>query len=72
MHDVVRRRLDEIEASRAQMKADGRPLDGAVGLPAYYTVDKREVPDRHWAVVADILKQLGLEQHGDSRSLTIP
>ena len=39
---------------------------------AYYTVDKKEVPDRHWPVVSDILKQLGLEsQNTESRTLTI-
>ena len=47
---------------------------------AYYTVDKKEVPDRQWPLVADILKQLGFASASgeidasepSSRQLLIP
>lgn len=62
MENVVRRKVEEL-------KGRPQPAD-AQGSAAYYTVDKREVAERHWSMVADILKQLGLETV--DRTLVIP
>ena len=43
---------------------------------AYYTIDKREAPDRAWALVVRVLEQLGFEgldsEDSSSRTATIP
>ena len=61
--DVVRRKLQDVESLKKQCEQKGvdLPAQTAKELAAYYTVDKKEVPDRHWSLIADILKQFGFE-----------
>ena len=60
MADVVRRKLGEVEARQKHCKEQGitMPATTSPELAAYYTIDKKEVPDRHWGLVANILQQV--------------
>ena len=61
MADVVRRKLQDVEAREQQCTNQSITLTAQMpkDLAAYYTVDKKEVPDRHWGLVAKILQQVG-------------
>ena len=42
---------------RAASAAGGQPAPSAEGAVAYYNVDKKEVPEKNWPLVVDILQQ---------------
>lgn len=58
--DVVQRKLSDLETLRQQYAKSGSslPIQSAEELAAYYSVDKKEVPDRHWGLIADVLQQV--------------
>jgi hypothetical protein len=51
MKDLVKKKLLELKG----------PGGNLLGKDVFYTIDKREVPDRHWPVVCDVLTQFGFE-----------
>lgn len=62
MADSVQRRIGAIDREAKEAKEQGRPenRDNATE-GAWYTIDKKEVQDRHWELVATILLQFGFE-----------
>ena len=62
IHDSVSRRLAAIARESAEAKEQGRPENSDNATEgAWYTIDKKEVQDRHWELVATILLQFGFE-----------
>ena len=56
-----------------QAHASGNcPAPSLNEVVAYYNVDKKEVSDRHWPLVVDILRQFGLSANDETRTLLIP
>ena len=75
IHDYVARRLAAITKATREAEGYGRaPPDDPGDL--WYTVDKKEVHDRHWELVATILLQFGFEDISPDdegqRSVKIP
>ena len=62
MADSVQRRIGAIDREAKEAEEQGRPenRDNATE-GAWYTIDKKEVQDRHWELVATILLQFGFE-----------
>lgn len=63
MEDVVAVKLRDLKSGPQPVPKDA---------VAYYNTNKREIPEKHWDVVADILRQLGLEPDDDTRAIVIP
>ena len=62
IHDSVSRRLAAIDRESKEAKEQGRPENSDNATEgAWYTIDKKEVQDRHWELVATILLQFGFE-----------
>ena len=72
MHDVVNRRLAAVKREAKEAEEQGRqPSTEAEDI--YYNIDKKEVADRHWELVASILLQFGFEDISpdDERNRTV-
>ena len=72
MHDVVNRRLAAIKREAKEAEEQGRQPSNEVD-DVYYNIDKKEVADRHWELVASILLQFGFEDISadDERNRTV-
>ena len=69
----MREKLNAIEVEKAAQEkgpAEGsvfRSAGAASTTDAYYTVDKKEVAERHWPDVCEILSQFGFQVTASSR-----
>lgn len=76
VHAIAKCRRDEIASVDQLAKAGAAAPLMPTQRCAYYTIDKREAPDRAWALVVRVLEQLGFEgldsEDSSSRTATIP